>query len=570
MMKGIILAHCCTILLGSGGVLSAAENNEIPSPESVIDVTANVWPVMVGMEGNGILKINTPESLDPNDAVFTLDMSPSEKLDDIESVTIRTGHEDGVYFFDGYKKGDHVTTRLAPALSEEQKPAKILKFKAKSNSGTLAKDSCLWVSLKMKPSADMSKKVGCRLVEIQSGNKVYKPAQDIVSKQRVGYTIAQTGNKVFGKISPQGKPSIKNRIPGLARTQKGNLIAVFDARYDNRKDMPSNIDIVCRRSSDGGKTWSPISIVINYTGSEGNPKHPGNLNYDPMFGASDPAILVDEVTGHIFVAALTRFGIWGSNPGITDDTTTQFVIVKSEDEGKTWSPPVSLNFQCKDKAWKLFFQGPGHGITMKDRGDGVRPIVFPAQIWDGNVIPHSCIVYSEDHGKTWKCEEQGKTTVGLPEKTSECSVVQLSDGSLMLNARNEDRKGFRSVHTTKDMGKTWEPHPTNLNGLREPVCQGSVLAVENMKAVPRMLLFSNPDVSPNKRMNMTLKASFDEGMTWPKENKVLYDSRPSCGYSDICMADKEHIGIVYEGLDGDENLFFLRIPVKELLGQEQK
>lgn len=181
--------------------------------------------------------------------------------------------------------------------------------------------------------------------------------------------------------------------------------------------------------------------------------------------------------------------------------------------------------------------------------------------------PQSCIIYSLDRGQTWTSEDTGKSgTLGIGASASECVVTDLSDGRLMLNARNENKSGYRKVFTTDDMGKTWTAYATKLKALPEPAaCQASQLAVENSGNIGRALLFSNPAKTAAPRALMTLKASFDEGATWPANHQVLYDSRPCCGYSDICEAGDGHIGVLYEGLNGDENIFFLRIPYGEFL-----
>ncbi len=202
---------------------------------------------------------------------------------------------------------------------------------------------------------------------------------------------------------------------------------------------------------------------------------------------------------------------------------------------------------------------------MAKRADGTRPIIFPAQIWYNG--PRSCLVYSLDHGKTWKCEEQGKDNPGIGASTSEAQVVQLADGSLMINARHESRSGKRAVFVTSDMGKTWTPHKTNLNTLVEPVCQASILKVPLKNHPKDVFFFSNPAEPPSYRMNMAVRYSTDEGNTWSE--RFVYDQRPSCGYSDMCSVDEEHLGVLYEAIVGDENLFFLKIPYKEILKANQ-
>ncbi len=293
---------------------------------------------------------------------------------------------------------------------------------------------------------------------------------------------------------------------------------------------------------------------------------------------------MDEVNGTLWLAGIARHGLASSKANVDVESleTVQYVVACSTDNGQTWgsidpdtgkfvkTKPRSINKDIKNKAWKSFFQGPGHGITMKKTVNGVRPIVFPSQIWTGSSgtgTPQSCIIYSLDRGQTWISEDTGKSgTLGIGASSSECVVTELSDGRLMLNARNENKSGYRKIFTTDDMGKTWTPHATNLNSLPEPAaCQASQLAVENSGNISRALLFSNPSKTAAPRALMTLKASFDEGSTWPSGSQVLYDSRPSSGYSDICETGDGHIGVLYEGLNGDENIFFLRIPYEEFL-----
>ncbi|RYF34663.1 MAG: exo-alpha-sialidase, partial [Cytophagaceae bacterium] len=141
------------------------------------------------------------------------------------------------------------------------------------------------------------------------------------------------------------------RIPGLATTDKGTLLAVYDIRYDNDRDLPANIDVGLSRSTDGGKTWETMKNIMDL----GAP-HQNN-------GIGDPAILFDPVTKRVWVAALWSKGnrsIAGSEPGLSPDTTGQFMLVSSDDDGRTWSAPVSITTQVKNPAWHLYFNGPGN------------------------------------------------------------------------------------------------------------------------------------------------------------------------------------------------------------------
>ncbi|MCA9082391.1 MAG: exo-alpha-sialidase, partial [Planctomycetaceae bacterium] len=149
------------------------------------------------------------------------------------------------------------------------------------------------------------------------------------------------------------------RIPGLATTNKGTLIAVYDVRRRNGGDLPGDIDVGMSRSTDGGRTWEAMQVIMD-------------MGRDPKWaydGIGDPAVLVDEVTGRIWVAAVWSHGrrAWhGSGKGMTPEQSGQLMLVHSDDDGKTWSKPLNITGQVKDPDWHYLLQGPGRGITMKD------------------------------------------------------------------------------------------------------------------------------------------------------------------------------------------------------------
>jgi sialidase-1 len=358
------------------------------------------------------------------------------------------------------------------------------------------------------------------------------------------------------------------RIPGLATTNKGTLIAVYDKRYNSSRDLQEDIDVGMSRSTDGGKTWEPSKVIMDMGEWGGRPQ---NEN-----GIGDPSVLVDNVTGAIWVAALWIHGNpgktawWNSKPGMSPEETGQLMLVRSDDDGVTWSAPVNITSQTKKPEWQFFFQGPGRGITMKN---GV--IVFPAQfkadigikaVDGGQYTPHSTIIYSNDHGKTWL------TGTGAKSNTTEAQVVELSDGSLMLNMRddrNRTDKGEtngRAVAITKDMGQTWALHSTSNSALPEPNCMASLISAEmKVSGSPkRVLLFSNP-ANKLSRTDMTIKASLDEGLTWPEKYQLRLNENRGDGYSCLTMIDENNIGILYEG---NSELYFQVVPVREVVGKD--
>jgi sialidase-1 len=357
------------------------------------------------------------------------------------------------------------------------------------------------------------------------------------------------------------------RIPGLVTTNEGTLVAVYDIRYNNSKDLQEDIDIGMSRSTDGGRTWEPMKVIMDMGEYGGLPQ---NLN-----GIGDPSILYDHTTGTLWVAALWMSGSapdkmlwWASQPGMTPQETGQFILVKSTDDGLTWSEPVNITSQIKDPAWQLLLQGPGRGITMDD-----GTLVFPAQfktdigtkaLDGGQYTCHSTVVCSSDGGNTWQIG------TGAKSNTTEAQVVQLADGTLMLNMRddrNRSDKGDtngRAVAVTGDLGRTWTVHPSSNSALPEPNCMASLISakIKIAGADKNILFFSNPN-DRNSRIRMTIKTSTDQGLTWPEENQVELYGPSGYGYSCLTMVNETHVGILYEGV---KELYFQIIPVADFFG----
>lgn len=352
--------------------------------------------------------------------------------------------------------------------------------------------------------------------------------------------------------------SASYRIPGLVTTKAGTLIAVFDIRWAGSGDLPANIDVGVMRSTDGGYTWGPMITIMDYdknaTGSQGN-------------GVGDPCILVDKSTGRIWCAALWSFGNrgWnGSGPGLTPAETGQFVLNYSDDDGLTWSAPVSITPAIKDPAWKLFFQGPGKGICTRQ---GV--LVFPAQYRDGtaNGTPRSNFIFSTDHGQTWVVAPPAVPS-GNP-RTTESQIVELDSGDLLLSMRNESGTGKRLWcvyswnHATQTIADgSWG---TPWYDQTDPVVMGSVERYRSRRdGYPwSALLFSNPDSS--SRAKMSIRVSLDEGATWPYKRKI--DDRPAA-YSCMTILPDGDIGILYETGDSSSvaTLTFARFPLTWIVG----
>ena len=332
------------------------------------------------------------------------------------------------------------------------------------------------------------------------------------------------------------------RIPCLVTTKSGALVAAYDIRWNTYYDLQADIDIGVQRSTDGGKTWSKMKVAMDMGEYGGLPKDQN--------GTGDPCVLVDDRTGNIFIFAIWSHGLEGqasifsSKTGLDPTDVAQMVMVKSTDDGRTWSAPVNLTPQVKDPAWATIFQGPGNGITMSD-----GTLVVPIQAWDKDKMPSGGIMYSKDGGETWTVSEMAVDHV------CEDQVVEVSPGVLMLNMRNFGSKDrTRKVYLTSDLGRTWTAHASN-DVLEEPVCQASLI-----KAGGDVLLFFNP-ASTSARNMFTIKASTDKGETWP--HALLLDEEGGWGYSCMTMIDPQTVGVLYEG--STSQLVFQAVKLADIL-----
>lgn len=307
----------------------------------------------------------------------------------------------------------------------------------------------------MKPIASILSKVSAKVVEAKIDGQI-APLK-IVRK-------ADTHYMGVGVRHASDDRAAAYRIPGLVTSNKGTLLGVYDVRYNNSADLQEYVEIGLSRSTDGGQTWEKMRIPMAFGEYDGLPK--------AQNGVGDPAILVDKKTGTIWIVAAWTHGMgngrawWNSQTGMDRNHTAQLMMVKSDDDGKTWSEPMNITEQVKDPSWYFLLQGPGRGISMED-----GTLVFASQYIGSDRIPNAGVIYSKDHGKTWNISTLARTN------TTESQVVEVEPGVLMLNMR-DNRGGSRAVSTTTDLGKTWKEHESSRTALQEPVCMASLISVK--------------------------------------------------------------------------------------------
>ncbi len=555
-MKIAMNRICSFFILLSCTIYQAKAGTNDPSVMAVSQAQFQI-PVLINKKDNPVLriKVTVPETSGPSLLEeIRLSTRGTTAIKDIKAIRI--------YYYGSDSAAGSMYDLKRPLFGQSAKRGRKIRVSGKQS--LEPGHHYFWVSYELSGETDLDHFVSADCVSLTvDGKKLSADAVERPVQQRVGIAVR--------KHRQDGVHTA--RIPGLARTNDGTLLAIFDARHESARDLQGDIDIGLHRSTDNGQSWEPLQITMDM-GEWGN--LPQKFN-----GVSDACILVDQNSNTIYIAGLWMHGVineagtwitgltensddWNhqwrnkaSQPGFGVRETSQFLIVKSTDDGKTWSAPINLTRMCKKEDWWLWAPAPGNGITLVD-----GTLVLPTQGRDGKGRSFSNITYSTDGGDTWKTSNPAYSG------TTECAVVQLNDERLMLNMRSGRNKGRlgddngRAIAVSDDMGNSWTEHPTSFNALPEPVCMASLYMHSYGTGNKRssMLLFSNPN-SKELRKNMTIKISHDDGDTWLEDQQILLDEGRSRGYSSLATVDDRHIGILYESSQAD--MVFQRIDISD-------
>ena len=332
------------------------------------------------------------------------------------------------------------------------------------------------------------------------------------------------------------------RIPSIITTDSGVVLAFAEGRKNSSSDS-GDIDLVLKRSVDGGKTWGDLIVIRD----------------DSTNVCGNPSPVIDRKTGKIFLLSTWNRGDDTESEiiNMTSVDTRRVYVMNSIDEGLSWSKPIEITDKVKKPNWTWYATGPVHGIQIREGSKKGRMIIPCDHIEANTKKYYSHIIYSDDGGSSWNI---GGTTP--QDQVNECSVAEIGKGKLILNMRNYDRTQMnRKISISNDYGESWGDIYDD-KALVEPICQASILRYSFKGYGRNDLLFINP-ADKNKRLNMTLRLSNDLGRTWKSE--FLLHEGPSA-YSDITKLRNGNVGCLFEAGKNSpyEGIVYREVDVRDI------
>lgn len=335
------------------------------------------------------------------------------------------------------------------------------------------------------------------------------------------------------------------RIPAVVRSTHGTLLAFAEGRVHDCGDA-GDIDIVVKRSTDGGRTWGPLQVV-----NEGAGDTHGN-----------PAPIVDRETGRIVLAETYNTGRTdGRGCDVPCDRTPH--LQYSDDDGLSWSAPRDLSAEILPPNWNSWYAtGPVHGIQLT-RGRHAGRLVFGVntETWNGSRVTanNAALITSDDGGDHWRIGASDSWPIAedgtFRQKPSELTLTERADGSVLVSGREQDGTdlGHRTQTVSRDGGDSFTAPFRDLPGLYAPQVQGSVLRLGD-----RVLLACPGD--PDRRRTMMIRSSYDGGRTWDSVDRGTVVTTDWSGYSDLVGIGGGAVGLLYEGgaVDARDEVRFAR------------
>ena len=453
-----------------------------------------------------------------NDNSLSFSLQGTSDVDDVKSVKIYSTGTSPVF-----DKRD-LQNAVLLADVEPSLDVTVCQINAEIVSGV----NYLWITVEVADDATEGNVIDAELYSVSTPSQTFEIVNPSPSGDR---EIILAHTLLF---QPGDYNSTNYRIPGVITAKDGSIVAVTDKRKYNQGDLPEDIDIVCRRSTDGGHTWSEPYTIAQGTG------------YNHGFGDCVLAWTNDD--NGLIAGFVGGVGLWNSTPS----NPIRSYIARSYDNGQTWTEPEDITdfifgSNCvvpEHRTWRASFFGSGNGlITSTGR------IMFVAAIRETTAQSLSnYAVYSDDNGITWHVS--GRASVS----GDEAKVTELVDGRILMSIRHN---GKRWYNISNDGGETWQSSTSTWNDITAPACNGDMIRYTsvNQGFNKNRLLHSVPFGS--SRTDVSVYISYDEGETWPVRKCIVpYSS----AYSSLCVLPDGTIGLYveeeYPGNSGYSTVFY--------------
>ena len=458
------------------------------------------------------------ENASINDNSLSFSLQGTSDVDDVKSVKIYSTGTSPVF--------DNRDLQNAVLLADVEPSLDVTDCQI--NAEIVSGVNYLWITVEVADDATEGNFIDAELYSVSTPSQTFEIVNPSPSGDR---EIILAHTLLF---QPGDYNSTNYRIPGVITAKDGSIVAVTDKRKHNQGDLPEDIDIVCRRSTDGGHTWSEPYTIAQGTG------------YNHGFGDCVLAWTNDD--NGLIAGFVGGVGLWNSTPS----NPIRSYIARSYDNGQTWTEPEDITdfifgSNCvvpEHRTWRASFFGSGNGlITSTGR------IMFVAAIRETTAQSlNNYAVYSDDNGITWHVS--GRASVS----GDEAKVTELVDGRILMSIRHN---GKRWYNISNDGGETWQSSTSTWNDITAPACNGDMIRYTsvNQGFNKNRLLHSVPFGS--SRTDVSVYISYDEGETWPVRKCIVpYSS----AYSSLCVLPDGTIGLYveeeYPGNSGYSTVFY--------------
>jgi hypothetical protein len=483
-------------------------SNQMMCIDTIIEVTTNT-PVGRGNINEGIVAANvitigTGNPLELTSLTFSLDGTTD--ISDIKQININLS-------FNSTRTSNSL---LLKSLKPQKKDITII-----CNHSLHEGNNFIWVSADLQSTAKEGNYLAGKISSVTI-DKIDYPVTPSAEKSN---RLIFLEHKLLFSGGDYGSANF--RIPALTTANDGSLIVAVDARVDRTGDLPNNIDIMYRRSFDQGNSWSDASVICDFG----------------MYGASDPALVVDKKSGVILCMFASHIGLFHS----TFDNPIRFQVCRSEDNGVSWSKPVDHTNSIYAPGWYAAWLASGSAHQLRNgRIVGAIGVRQEADYTISNFM-----IYSDDVGLTWNYKSSQASAIG-----DEAKIMELDNGNLIMNIRNKT-PNCRKIVVSEDGGDTWGA-PFFQHELIDPAVNADFIRYTSvLDGYDKSRLLFSTASHPTTRKNLTLFMSYDEGVTWPV-SKVIYEGLS--GYSSLTILNDGTIGCAYENGEFEEyQIYFVRL-----------